>query len=202
MAPDPTLTPSPTPGEPQTVVTVDGVEVARTGSVDTGRSHAVEPRLAFVHADSLPWHDVIAQVHQTPDGPVQKGVDIKFLEWTDRRMVTMARYAPGIVVERHGHSSDHFVYVLEGSVEVGGHHCPQGTLMVLEEGAVFGPLIAHAETGCLLLESILDAHMPVPEDKVAYSALLASMNIERLPNPTFTPPPGAPSGAGTGDRYS
>src|SRR5262249_37411728 len=98
------------------------------------------PRLAFIADGDVPWTEVIAQMH----GERRVSVHEKFLEWNDRRMVVLGRYDPGVVIERHGHASDHLVYVLEGELLVGDRLCPRGTLIVLELGAKFGPLIAGA----------------------------------------------------------
>jgi hypothetical protein len=186
-------------GAAKTIVTVDGEEVERTEALDTGRAHNPQPRLAIVREATVPWTEVIAQMH----GDERRSVHEKFLEWTGQRMVVLGRYDPGIVLERHGHSSDHVIYVLEGELTVGEHQCPKGTLIVLEEGAAFGPLIAHPTEGCLLFETWLDDVTPVPADKEGYYALLASKGIERLPNPSFTPPPSAPDGGfGASDRFS
>lgn len=184
----------------QTIVTVDGVEVARTEALDTGRPHKPQPRLAITHESTVPWTEVIAQEH---DGE-RRSVHEKFIEWNDERMVVIGRYDPGIVLERHGHSSDHLVYVMEGVLMVGEYRCPPGTLIVLEEGASFGPLYADETDGCLLFECWLDDVTPVPADKEGYYAVLESRGIKRLPNPTFVPPPTAPDGAfGQGsDLYS
>src|SRR5690349_15220911 len=164
-------------GASKTIVTVDGVEVARTEALDTGRPHNEQPRLAITHEATVPWTEVIAQLH---DGE-RRSVHEKFLEWTGQRMVVLGKYDPGIILERHGHSSDHVIYVLEGEVMVGEHQCPKGTLIVLEEGAAFGPLVAHPTEGCLLFETWLDDVTPVPADKEGYYALLESKGIVRLP---------------------
>jgi hypothetical protein len=79
--------------------------------------------------------------------------------------------------------------------------CPPGTLIVLEEGAVFGPLVA-GEQGALLFETWAGDVTPVPADKAGYQRLLEDRGITRLPNPTFTPPPGVTPGLGSGDRWS
>ena len=49
----------------------------------------------------------------------------------------------------HRHASDHLVYVLEGELLVGDRFCPRGTLVVLEVGAKFGPLIAGIGRKCM-----------------------------------------------------
>jgi hypothetical protein len=186
-----------------TIVTIDGVEVARTEALNSGRAHKQQPRLAIVTDESTPYTEVIAQEHRTSRGVERRSVHEKFLEWNDQRMIVIGRYDPGIILERHGHSSDHVIYVLDGLLWVGEHRCPAKTLIVLEEGAAFGPKFADQELGCLLFESWLDDVTPLPADKVGYQELLASRGITRLPNPAFVSPPSAPAGFGTGDdRWS
>src|SRR5499427_1669357 len=146
-----------------------------------------QPRLAFVDADAVPWTEVIAQLH----GERRVSVHEKFLEWNARRMVVLGRYDPHVVIERHGHASDHLVYVLEGELLVGERRCPPGTLIVLEVGAAFGPLVA-GPVGALLFETWAGDPRPVPADKEGYYALLKEKGIVRLPNPSFTKPATAP----------
>ena len=93
-----------------------------------------------------------------------------------------------MIIERHGHRSDHLVYVLEGSVDIGGRHCPSGTLIVLEEGAAFGPLVADGDEGCIMFETWLDDPLPVPADEDGFRSLLAEHGVERLPHPSFDAP--------------
>jgi hypothetical protein len=156
------------------------------------------PRLAFVHVDDVPWTEVIAQLH----GDRRVSVHEKFLEWTPQRMVVLGRYDPHVVIERHGHASDHLVYVLEGDLHVGARRCPPGTLIVLEQGASFGPLIAGPD-GALLFETWAGDPRPVPADKDEYYALLKARGIVRLPNPKFAKPDTAPKAPDDGeDRYS
>src|SRR5215471_4264866 len=145
------------------------------------------PRLVFVDEADVPWQEVLAQRH----GERRVSVHEKFLEWTPDRMVVLGRYDPGVVIERHGHASDHLVYVLEGELLVGDRHCPRGTLVVLEVGAKFGPLVA-GNAGALLFEVWMGDPRPVPDDKESYYALLKAKGIVRLPNPVFKKPPTAP----------
>jgi hypothetical protein len=156
------------------------------------------PRLAFVNVHDVPWSEVIAQMH----GEKRVSVHEKFLEWNAKRMVVLGRYDPHVVIERHGHASDHLVYVLEGDLMVGDRACPAGTLIVLEVGAKFGPLIA-GERGALLFETWAGDPRPVPDDKEAYYALLRDKGIVRLPNPKFVRPASAPDRPGADkDLYS
>ncbi len=158
------------------------------------------PRLAFVHADDVAFTEVVAQEH--PGGRRVSAYN-KFLEWTDRRLVNITRYDPGLVLERHAHASDHVVFVLEGDLEIGGRPCPTGTLIVLEQGAVFGPLIAGAD-GCTLFEHWAGDPMPVPVDPDLYHRTLDERGITRLPNPPFDPPAHLSNRErfGRGDRFS
>jgi len=145
------------------------------------------PRLAFVDQADVPWQEVLAQRH----GARRVSVHEKFLEWTADRMVVLGRYDPHVVVERHGHRSDHLVYVLEGDLTIGDRRCPAGTLVVLELGATFGPLVA-GERGALLFETWTGDPAPVPADREGYAQLLAERGIERLPPPPIVRPPTAP----------
>ena len=157
-----------------------------------------EPRLAFVHVEDVPWTEVIAQLH----GERRVSVHEKFLEWNAKRMVVLGRYDPHVVIERHGHASDHLVYVLEGELLVGDRLCPPGTLIVLEVGAKLGPLVAGAN-GALLFEVWMGDPRPVPGNKEEYHALLEKKGIVRLPNPPFTKPATAPKHPDDGkDLYS
>src|SRR5262249_9855841 len=75
-----------------------------------GVTMEAEPRLHFVNIADVPWTEVIAQLH----GERRVSVHEKFLEWNAKRMVVLGRYDPHVVIERHGHASDHLVYVLDG----------------------------------------------------------------------------------------
>ncbi len=166
--------------------------------VEEHRATPDGPRLAFVHLDEVPWREVVAQQH----GERRVSVHQKFLEWTPERVVVLTRYDPGMVIERHGHATDNLVYVLGGDLDVDGRACPAGTLIVLEQGAVFGPLTAGPD-GALLFETWGADVTPVPADKEAYARLLADRGITRLPNPPFERPASAPaSELGHGDRWS
>jgi hypothetical protein len=156
-------------------------------AMDEFREAPDGPALRFVHVDEVKAQEVVAQLH----GGERIGVHLKFLEWTKDRMVAFTYYDPGLVLERHAHSSDALIFIIEGDVTVGGRPCPPGTLIVLEKGAAFGPLVAGPD-GCKFLECYGDDVRPVPVDKDAYLALLAERGIERLPNPVWEAPPGAP----------
>ncbi|MSV89519.1 MAG: hypothetical protein F2876_06865, partial [Actinobacteria bacterium] len=83
--------------EPYTIVTVDGVEVARTEVLASGRPHNRCPRLAIVHDEAVPFTEVIAQEHTVAGVVERHSVHEKFLEWNGQRMVVIGRYDPGII---------------------------------------------------------------------------------------------------------
>jgi hypothetical protein len=140
--------------------------------------------LKITTLDEVPWREVKAQQH----GDRRVSIWEKYLEWTPDLLVLYARYDPGMLVERHGHRSNHLVYVLEGQITVGEVVCPPGTNIVLEQGAVFGPVEAGPE-GALLYEVMMGDPRAVPADRAGFDALLAERGIRPLPNPPLDAPP-------------
>ena len=116
-----------------------------------------------------------------------------WLRTLERSKVTViyTYYDPDMILERHGHSSDHVIYILKGLLMVGDEECLPGTAVILEHGATFGPLVAGPE-GTELIEFYSGDVTPVPEDEEAFSALLAERGVTAL-TPTFQPR--EPSGA-------
>jgi hypothetical protein len=142
------------------------------------------PELKITHIDDVEWQEVKAQQH----GDRRVSVWEKYLEWTPDLMVLYARYDPGMLTERHGHKSDHIVYVLGGEITVGDVVCQPGTNIVLEHGAVFGPIEAGPD-GALLLEIMMGDPRAVPADPEGFAALLADRGVTSLPNPPIQAPP-------------
>ncbi len=140
------------------------------------------PRIARLA--ETPWQEVKAQRHA--DG---RRVSIweKYLEFSPSMVVLYARYDPGMLVERHGHRSDHIVYVLEGEITVGDEVCGPGTNIVLPLGAVFGP-IESGPDGALLFEVMTGDPRAVPADTAGFAALCAERGITPLPNPAIDAP--------------
>ncbi len=139
--------------------------------------------LHITRVDDVPWQEVKAQQH----GDRRVSVWEKYLHWTPELLVLYARYDAGMLVERHGHASDHVVYVLDGQITVGDEVCGPGTNIVLEQGAVFGPIEA-GPAGALLLELMLGDPRAVPADREGFGALLAARGITPLPNPPIDAP--------------
>ena len=56
--------------------------------------------------------------------------------------VNLGQYDPNIVVAAHSHSQPELVYILEGTVNIGGRDCPAGTVLQIPAGTAYGPLKA------------------------------------------------------------
>jgi hypothetical protein len=141
------------------------------------------PELRVTNVDDIEWQEVKAQAH----GDRRVSVWEKYLEWSPHLLVLYAKYDPGMLVERHGHRSDHVVFVISGELRVGDRACGPGTNLVLEEGAVFGPIEAGPD-GAVLLEIMMGDPRAVPADRAEFEALCAARGITPLPNPPITAP--------------
>ncbi len=141
----------------------------------------LEPR--FAHIDDVAWQEVKAQQH----GDRRVSIHEKYLDWSPSMLVLYARYDPGMLVERHGHASDHVVFVLEGVVHIGDVECGPGTSVVLPKGAVFGPIEAGPE-GAVLFEVMAGDPRAVPADRDGFTAMCAGRGITPLPNPPIDAP--------------
>ncbi|MFI5042812.1 MAG: VOC family protein, partial [Acidimicrobiales bacterium] len=140
------------------------------------------PDLIFRHIDDIAGQEVRAQSH----GGRRVGVRCRFLEWSPSRTVIFTEYDPGLVLEVHAHRSDHAIYILDGTLRVGEVECRPGTMVLLEHGAVFGPLVA-GPSGTTLLEFYTGDPRHVSVDPAGYEALLAERGIVSLPHPSFDP---------------
>jgi hypothetical protein len=132
--------------------------------------------LKFLHIDDFPTVEVKAQMH----GDRRVGVHLKFLERGPTRTFIHCHYDPGMTIEVHGHASDHAIFVLKGSVAVGDVECRPGMLVVLERGAVFGPIVSGPD-GTDLLEFYAGDPTPVPADPAGFEALLEANGIVPVP---------------------
>jgi hypothetical protein len=141
------------------------------------------PELRIVHLADVPWQEVKAQQH----GDRRVSVWEKYLEWTPERMVLYGRYDPGMLIERHGHRSDHLVHVVDGSITVGNEVCGPGTTLFLPVGAAMGPIEAGLD-GAVMFEVMLGDPRAVPADRAGFDALLAERGVQPLPNPPIEAP--------------
>jgi hypothetical protein len=135
----------------------------------------VVSRLVIRHVDDVPSIEGKAQMH----GDRRASARLKFLE-RGLRTVIYTKYDPDLIIERHGHSSDHVVYLLEGQLRVGDVDCVPGTMVLLEHGATFGPLVAGPD-GAVILEFYTGDLTPVPEDPEAFEEFLRERGVVPVP---------------------
>ena len=95
----------------------------------------LEPR--FRHADEEKWQEVRAQQH----GDRRVSIREKWLEFTPNFLCLYAKWDPGMMVHKHGHNSDHILFVLEGEIMCGDVKCTKGMHITLDHGAAFGPCL-------------------------------------------------------------
>ena len=91
------------------------------------------------------------------------------------------------MVHKHGHNSDHILFVLEGEVMCGDVKCTKGMHVTLEHGAAFGPFIAGPE-GVELFEIMMGDPRSWAADPEGFEKLLAERNAVKLPNPPIDLP--------------
>ena len=142
-----------------------------------------EPELRFRHVDDEKWQEVRAlQI-----GDRRAGVWEKWLDFTPGFLSLYARWDPGMMIHKHGHNSDHVVFVLEGEMSCGDVKCTKGMHISLEKGAAFGPFVAGPE-GVELFEVMMGDPRSFPADTEGFQKLLAEKSAKRLPNPPIDMP--------------
>jgi hypothetical protein len=141
------------------------------------------PRLDFRHIDDVAWQEVKCQ----RQGDRVAAVRCKIMEWTPTRVLIFTSYDPGVLLEVHGHKSDHMIFITKGSVTISDVECTPGMTIVLEHGASFGPIIAGPD-GAELIEFYTGDPRPESRDAEGFAAMLAARGIEPLPDPPFEIP--------------
>ena len=111
----------------------------------------------------------------------------KWLEFTPNFLCLYAKWDPGMMIHKHGHNSEHIVYVLSGSMTCGDVECTPGMHITLEQGAAFGPFVAGPE-GVELFEVMMGDPRSFPADTEGFEKLLAEKGAKRLPNPPIDMP--------------
>src|SRR5262245_16791706 len=104
-------------------------------------SNPERPTVSFVHDEDLPYVDVKSQRQAERKACVW----LKMLDLHPERAFFHTRYDPGLVLQRHGHRSHHYVFVIAGMVWFGGERCRAGSLVKLPLGATFGPIVVGDE---------------------------------------------------------
>jgi hypothetical protein len=130
------------------------------------------PSLTILHVDDLPRREVKAQRR----GTQRAAVEIRVVERTPNRVLIRSHYDPGLVIEPHSHASDHAIFVLDGSVAIGDVACVAGNVVLLEKGAVFGPLVAGPD-GTEMLEFYTGDPTAFPADPTSFADLLGERGI-------------------------
>ena len=137
----------------------------------------------FTHLDELPWQEVRRQQH----GERVASVREKWLDFSPNFLSLFAEWDPGMIVQAHGHNSDHVVYVVSGDMTCGDVHCPMGTHIALDQGDTFGPFVA-GPGGVTLLEVMMGDPRSFPADLDGYAQFLGERGVEQLPNPPIDMP--------------
>jgi hypothetical protein len=135
------------------------------------------------HLDDFSWQEVRRQQH----GDRTLSVREKWLEFSTRYLSLYARWDPGMIVQPHGHESDHVVFVIAGEMTCGDVRCPAGTHLALDRGATFGPFVAGLE-GVTLFEVMMGDPRSFPADPAGYERFLAERGVQPLPNPPIDMP--------------
>jgi hypothetical protein len=141
------------------------------------------PELKFRHADEEKWHEVRA----IEQGGRRLVVREKWLEFSPDRLCLVARWDPGMMIHKHGHNSDHILYVIDGEMLCGDVRCTRGMHITLEKGAAFGPFIAGPE-GVELFEVMMGDPRSWAADPEGFDRLLAERGARKLPNPPIELP--------------
>ena len=90
------------------------------------------PELRFRHLDGEKWQEVRALEIDGRRAVVRE----KWLDFTPAFLSLYAEWDPGMMVHKHGHNSDHVVYVIKGEMTCGDVVCKAGMHITLEKGAV------------------------------------------------------------------
>lgn len=139
----------------------------------------------FAHTDDLPWHEVRRQRH----GERVVSVRERWLDFTPEFLSIHARWDPGMIVQPHGHNSNHVIFVLGGEMTCGEVVCSPGMHIALDQGDVFGPFVAGPE-GVELFEVMMGDPRSFPADEEGYARFLGERGVEQLPNPPIELPHG------------
>ena len=150
-----------------------------------------QPELRFRHLDGEKWQEVRALEIDGRRASVRE----KWLDFTPSFLSLYAEWDPGMMVHKHGHNSDHVVYVIKGEMTCGDVVCKAGMHITLEKGAVFGPFVAGPE-GCVLFEVMMGDPRSFPADRARAGAADAWIRwrAARLPGARAGGPGGPPRG--------
>lgn len=133
----------------------------------------------FWHLDDIDWTPV--QRQQNSDG----SVSVVREKWPIIRpdfLSAHVHYEPGMVVRRHGHRSNHVVFVLDGGGWIGTEPCEPGTHIHVPLGSAFGPIIAGPK-GLTCWELSFGEFGGWGDQPELYANEIATRGITPLPDP-------------------
>ena len=142
-----------------------------------------QPGPRFRHLDQEKWQEVRAIEVQGRRASVWE----KWLDFTPGFLSLYAKWDPGMMIHKHGHESDHVVFVISGEMSCGDVRCTAGMHITLPKGEVFGPFVAGPE-GVVLFEVMMGDPRSFPADTPGFEKLLAEKGARRLPNPAIDLP--------------
>ena len=137
----------------------------------------------FSHLDDLEYQEV----RRIGIGDRTMSVREKWLDFSPEYLSLYAKWDPGMIVQPHGHNSNHVVFVLEGEMTCGDVRCQKGTHIALDQGDTFGPFVA-GPSGVVLFEVMMGDPRSFPADEPGYARFLAERNVVQLPNPPIDLP--------------
>ena len=133
----------------------------------------------FWHINDIDWTEV--QRQQNADG----SVSVVREKWPIIRpgfLSAHVHYEPGMVVRRHGHRSNHVVFVLGGSGWIGTTPCEPGSHIHVPLGSAFGPIIAGPD-GLTCWELSFGEFGGWGDQSELYANEIAKRGITPLPDP-------------------
>lgn len=131
------------------------------------------------HLDDIEWTEV--QRQRNADGTVS----VVRERWPIIRpgfLSAHVHYEPHMVVRRHGHRSNHVVYVIDGGGWIGGQWCTPGTHLHVPLGASFGPIVAGPD-GLTCWELSFGEFGGWGDHPELYEAEITTRGITPLPDP-------------------
>jgi hypothetical protein len=133
----------------------------------------------FRHVDDIEWTEV--QRQRNADGSVSV-VREKWPIFRPDFLSAYVHYEPGMVVRRHGHRSNHIVFVFDGGAWIGSDWCTAGTHIEVPLGATFGPIIAGPE-GVTCWELSFGEFGGWGDEPELYEQAIAERGVTPLPDP-------------------
>lgn len=131
------------------------------------------------HVDEIEWTEV--QRQRNADG----SVSVIREKWPIIRPGFLSAhvcYEPGMVVRRHGHRSNHVVFVLGGAGRLGEVEAASGTHVHVPLGAAFGPIVA-GPAGLTCWELSFGEFGGWGDRPELYAEEIARLGVTPLPDP-------------------